>query len=188
LRWKDVDFLDGRVKVKRGFVDGIEGDTKSEASRSSVPLKEEVLEMLKTWRQLTSHHANDYVFTAQSNRSGKERRHTTPLCLTRYFVYHIQPVADELGIKIWRFGWHSFRRTFVTWLAAVNDNPKTVMELARHASINVTMKVYAELEKDKGREAHAKGLARLEATLKHYSQSSLCVANINSQRASDGIN
>ena len=176
LKWKDIDFLGFKVKVKRGFVDGVAGDCKSEASHASVPLKPEVAEMLKMWWQLTSHNPDDYVFTAQSNRSGKERRGKTPLALTRFFQYWIEPVAKELGISVWRFGWHTFRRTFVTWCAAANDNPRTVMGLARHASVKMTYEIYDELKEYEGREAHAKGLAKLAETLKYYSQPSLCVA------------
>lgn len=179
LQWQDLDFLGLQVNVNRGVVDGVEGDCKSEASTASVPLSAEVAEMLKSWRSFTSHNPTDFVFVAESNRAGKHRG-KKPLVLSRIFQYWVQPVAKELGIEIHNFGYHTFRRTYISWLAAVEPNPKVVMELARHAKIATTMEVYASLKKDKGlREAHSKGLGRLNETLKQYSHPSLCVATHN---------
>src|SRR5437016_4116423 len=120
------------VNVNRGVVDGIEGDCKSEASEAAVPLSAEVAEMLKEWRQFTSHKPTDFVFVRECNRTGREQRGKKPLVLSRVFQYWIQPAAKELGINIRNFGYHTFRRTYISWLAAVEPNPKVVMELARH--------------------------------------------------------
>lgn len=188
LQWKDVDFLGLQINVSRGVVDGVVGECKSEASEAPVPLSAEVAEMLKAWRQLTNHNPDDFVFVAECNRAGKEQKGRRPLCLTRVFQYWVKPVAKELSINIRNFGWHTFRRTYITWVAAVTDNPKVTMELARHANISTTMNVYADLKKQKGlKEAHAKGLTRLDATLKHFSNPVLCIATHGfSGKASDG--
>ena len=97
--------------------------------------------------------------------------------LSRVFQYWISPIAEKLGINIRNFGYYTFRRCYISWLAAVEPNPKVVMELARHAKISTTMDVYASLKADKGlKAAHAKGLGRLSETLKHFSRPELCVA------------
>lgn len=100
------------------------------------------------------------------------------MVLAKVFQYWIAPAAEELGITIRNFGYHTFRRTYISWLAAVEPNPKVVMSLARHAKISTTMEIYANLEKDKGlREAQQKGLSRLQETLKS------CVATHNFEGA-----
>lgn len=70
LQWVDIDFLGLHINVSRGVVDGIAGECKSEASEAPVPLSSEVAEMLKSWRQFTSHEPTDSC--SLLNATGRE--------------------------------------------------------------------------------------------------------------------
>ena len=48
---------------------------------------------------------------------------------------------------------HSFRKTYISQLVRSGANPKVVQRLARHASITMTMDVYAEVEQEDLRRA-----------------------------------
>jgi len=52
----------------------------------------------------------------------------------------IKPVAKRLGMG--NITWHTFRHTHSSLLHANGEDPKVVQELARHASIKVTMDIY----------------------------------------------
>jgi len=51
LRWSDVDWLNGRLRVERGIVEQNLDDVKTDESRKSLVIAEELLERLKVWKQ-----------------------------------------------------------------------------------------------------------------------------------------
>jgi integrase len=53
-------------------------------------------------------------------------------------------------------GWHTFRRTFSTLLKANGEDIKTVQELLRHATIKMTLEVYAQAVTPAKRQAQSK--------------------------------
>ena len=53
LRWEDIDFTTGVLHVQRGIVYSVVGDTKSDASKSRIPLAQAVLDSLLRWRKET---------------------------------------------------------------------------------------------------------------------------------------
>lgn len=158
LKWQDVDWFGLKLNIARSVVDNIEGCCKTEASASAVYLDESLAATLKTWYQMARFNKPDhYVFAADQNR---------PLRLSKLFQYHIQPAAKELAVNIRAFGWHTFRRCYITWLAAEVQNPKVVQELARHSNVATTMNVYAQVQGDEPlKAAHSKGLTKLHNTL-----------------------
>ena len=83
---------------------------------------------------------DDYVFAAGSNRAGK--RGKQPLSLSMVFLYHIR--ADRLGIKPAVFGWHTFRRSFVSMLVGSTKEVKAAQELMRHSTSRLTLDLYAQ--------------------------------------------
>jgi site-specific recombinase XerD len=69
--------------------------------------------------------------------------------------YHIQPLAERLGIKK-QIGWHTFRHTFATLLKANGEDVKVVQELLRHSTIRMSMDVYTQALGADKREAQSK--------------------------------
>ena len=55
----------------------------------------------------------------------------------------IRPVAQRIGIEK-RFGWHTFRHTYSTFLRSVGTEFKVMQELLRHSTLRSTLDVYTQ--------------------------------------------
>ena len=67
LRWSDVDWLSSRLRVERGIVRQVVGDTKTAYSNRPLVIDAEMLEVLKGWKQVTQFSADrDWVFASPS--------------------------------------------------------------------------------------------------------------------------
>jgi integrase len=65
LRWQDLDWIRGEVKIRRGVVNGVTDDTKTPASKQQLPFDAAVISALKSWRLQASFAAeSDYVFAS----------------------------------------------------------------------------------------------------------------------------
>ncbi len=53
LRWSDVDWLGSRLSVRRGIVERIVDNVKTEGSAKTFTLAGELLDRLKSWKQLS---------------------------------------------------------------------------------------------------------------------------------------
>jgi integrase len=71
-----------------------------------------------------------------------------------FYRAHIKPAAEKLGIE--GIGWHTFRRTYATFLKANGEDVKTVQELLRHANSLVTMNLYAQAITQTKRDAQSR--------------------------------
>ena len=65
LKWADVDWLGERINIRRGIVEQVVGDVKTEGSARTFNLAGELLERLKSWKQ-SSHFsgAEDWIFAS----------------------------------------------------------------------------------------------------------------------------
>jgi integrase len=114
------------------------GPVKTEKSKNSIPLDDDLLDELLAWRQETPYAENsDYIF-ASPKMKGKQ-----PFRMSRIMQHHIKSAASEAGIEI--KGWHTLRHSYTTLLRRNNGDPKVVQGLLRHNSVKVTMDIYAEL-------------------------------------------
>jgi integrase len=71
LRWSDVDWLNGMLRVERGIVERNVDETKTDESRKSLAIAGELLDRLKLWKQ------NHGVFSGQRldlRQSGENRQ------------------------------------------------------------------------------------------------------------------
>ena len=53
MKWSDVDWLNGTLRVERGIVQQIVDDVKTEDSRKTLTIASELLDVLKVWKQKT---------------------------------------------------------------------------------------------------------------------------------------
>jgi site-specific recombinase XerD len=67
----------------------------------------------------------------------------------------VRPAAHAAGITI-TLGWHTFRRSFSTWLKSDGADMKVVQELMRHANLRTTMDLYTQAPMGAKREAQRK--------------------------------
>ncbi len=147
LKWEDIDFEQKEVTPKRSVVNQNVGDVKTDASKKSIPLDEDLLEELLMWRAETPYAAdNDYVF-ASAKMKGKQ-----PYWMSRIMQHNIKPVAANLGIPL--KGWHTLRHSCTTLLRQNGSNPKVVQDLLRHATYSITANIYDAAVSDEKREAH----------------------------------
>jgi len=148
--WSDVDFAKGILHPKRSIVKQHVGKLKTEASEKPIPLSPLLVRDLLAWRQETPYAKDtDYVF-ASPVKQGKQ-----PLWMSAMMRDHIQPVATRV-VPGKHVSWHTMRRTYASLLQVHNDDPKVVQELLRHASMAVTMNVYAQAISEKKRSAQSK--------------------------------
>lgn len=152
LKWGDVDWLNGKLKIERGIVRQIVDDVKTVNSERALHVDTEMLNALKAWRQETQFaEQNDWVF-ASPVKLGR-----LPYSYTG--VLHVfQKAAARAGIGA--LGTHSMRHTYRSWLDAVGTGVSVQQKLMRHADIRTTMNTYGDVVTDEMELASGK-VARL---------------------------
>jgi integrase len=153
LRWADIDWLNGRLRVERGIVERNVDDVKTEESRKSLVIAAELLERLKLWRQTTEFSAeSDWIFAS-------------PLKIGR-LPYSYTGVWRELdraseAAALGHMGTHTFRHSYRMWIDAIGTPIGVQQKLMRHSDIRTTMNIYGDAATEDMREAHNKivGLA-----------------------------
>jgi len=153
LRWSDVDWLNGKLRVERGIVCQQVDDVKTTESRRQMPIDSCLLERLKAWKQTTQFsNPEDWIF-ASPVQLGR-----LPWSYDQVWRMY-QKAATTAGIG--RLGTHSLRHTYRSWLDSVGTPVGVQQRLMRHADIRTTMNVYSDVATDEMMEAHHKivGLA-----------------------------
>ena len=136
-RWRDVDFVKHELRITRRVdVYGEEGAPKSIAGVRMVPLSNQLVAMLKSWRLKSQFSKmDDLIFP---NRNGRYLGHDN--LIKRRFL----PLFDELkGVN--HFNWHGLRHFAVSCWIEAGLAAKTVQTFAGHASLHVTMDRYGHL-------------------------------------------
>jgi len=140
LRWADVDWLGSRLSVKRGIVEQIVDDVKTEGSAKTFNLASDLLSRLKAWKQVTEFSgADDWVFAS-------------PLKIGR-LPYSYTGVWRELEratkvAGIGHLGTHAFRHSYRSWLDAVGTPIAVQQKMMRHTDIRTTMNIYGDVVTD----------------------------------------
>lgn len=139
LKWQDLDLGEGVVSFRRGFVQGRITELKTEASRTNLPLPEQVRELLGEWRSATAYRKpDDWVFASPYTQGQR------PLWPGQLLKDHIQPVALKAGLP--HIGWHGFRHSVSGWGKAAGLELEEVKTLLRHENIATTSEVYGSLD------------------------------------------
>jgi integrase len=153
LRWSDVDWLNGTLRVERGIVEQKIGDVKTDGSRKSLTIANELLTCLKVRRQTTEFaSAEDWIF-ASPLKLGR-----LPYSYTGFWR-ELQRAGTDAGIG--KLGTHTFRHTYRSWLDAVGTPIAVQQKLMRHSDIRTTMNIYGDIVTDEMTVASSKvaGLA-----------------------------
>lgn len=138
LKWLDVDFEQLEISLTRSIYRQVVGRCKTEISRKPVPLDPWIAEELLTWKRATPYNQpEDWVF-ASTRMKGKQ-----PYSPDSLLKRQIRPAVARAKITK-HVGWHTFRRTFSTLLKANGEDIKTMQELLRHATVKMTLEVYAQ--------------------------------------------
>ena len=153
LRWSDVDWLDGKLRVERGIVCQHVDEVKTAESRRDMPIDTCLLNVLKAWKQTTQFpNGEDWMFASPAQLG------RLPWSYDQIWRVY-QKAAKAAGII--GLGTHSLRHTYRSWLDSVGTPLGVQQRLMRHADIRTTMNVYGDAATDEMTEAHSKivGLA-----------------------------
>jgi len=147
LRWSDILWEEGRIRISKRWAKGVDGQTKSKASDGYVPMHPVLGESLMDWRKQTPYaQEGDFVFPSLK-LSGK-----VPLSASTFVADHLRPAAKAVGVQIadgQRFGLHNLRHSLSNWLVnKAKVNPKTVQGMLRHAKIQTTLDLYTQSDMD----------------------------------------
>ncbi len=140
LRWSDVDWLNSRLSVKRGIVEQVVGECKTAGSAKTVTLADDVLDRLKSWKQLTEFcGAEDWIFASPFN-----------IGRLPYSYGGIRDVLARAGKAsgIGHVSTHAFRHTYRSWLDSVGTALVAQQKMMRHASISTTFDIYGDVVTD----------------------------------------
>ncbi len=147
LKWKDIDWLNKTLLIERGIVGQTVDDVKTKESARAITVADELLDVLKVWRQATEFSAEDDWLFASPVKLGRQ-----PFCCT-HVLRTICDAATEASIG--GIGTHTFRHTYRTWLDSVGTPLGVQQKLMRHADIRTTMSYGDALTGDM-RTAHEK--------------------------------
>ena len=163
LRWTDVLWGEGRIRISKRWAKGEDGETKTDASDGYVPMHPVLAEHLRTWRQ-QSPHAKDTDFVFPSVTADGE----VPLNACSFVKKHLRPAAKGAGVLIadgQRFGLHNLRHSLSNWLVnKAKVEPKTVQGILRHSKIQTTLDLYTQKDADEARAAQGTFLAAVGIT------------------------
>jgi integrase len=128
LRWRDVDWLAGRLRVRQSFVRGEFGTPKSQRSSRSVPLADRVS------AALDDHHRRS-LYGRDADLVFAHPHLGRPLDRSK-LLKRFKAAARRAGLRDVRF--HDLRHTFGTRLAASGESMRTIQEFLGHADSKTT--------------------------------------------------
>jgi len=133
LRWRDIDWASGRIRVRRSFVRGEFGPPKSRRSSRSVPLADRVATELETHCQRSAYRDDDDLVFGHPDL-GK------PLDRSK-LLKRFKAAARSAALREVRF--HDLRHTFGTRMAAAGVPMRTLQEWMGHRDFKTTL-IYAD--------------------------------------------
>jgi integrase len=144
----DVDWLGKTICIERGVVKQIVDDVKSTRSAKTMAVADEMIVVLKLWKQATQFPTSeDWVF-ASPVKLGRQ-----PLSYTHVW-YALDRAATQAGIG--HVSSHCFRHTYRTWLDSVGTPVGVQQRLMRHSDIRTTMNIYGDAATEDMRKAQEK--------------------------------
>jgi integrase len=148
LKWSDVDWLNGVLRVEWGIVEQNVDDVKTEESQKSLGIVQDLLERLKVWKQTRDFSGNsDWIF-ASPVKLGRQ-----PYSYTGFWR-ELDRAGKASGVD--HMGARAFRHSYRMWIDAVGTTIGVQKKLMRHADIRTTMNIYGDAATEDMRVAHGK--------------------------------
>jgi integrase len=135
LRWRDIDWTAGRIRVRQNYVRGAFGTPKSKRSTRSVPLADRVARELELHFQRSSYNSDDDLVFPHPLTGA-------PLDRSR-LLKRFKTAARRARLKPVRF--HDLRHTFGTRVAAQGVPLRTLQEWMGHRDAKTTQ-IYADYQ------------------------------------------
>jgi integrase len=145
LRWNDVNWLEGKLRVERGIVRGRVDDTKTTYSERAMAIDEAMLAVLKTWKQASQFSSEtDWLFASPA-QLGRQ-----PWSYDQVWKA-FRRAGEAAGIG--KLGTHTMRHSFRAWLDSFGTPLGLQRELMRHSDIRTTMR-YGKASEPQMAQAH----------------------------------
>lgn len=163
LRWSDVLWGEGRIRISKRWAKGEDGETKTDASDGYVPLHPALAAQLREWHRRTPHaRPADFVFPSLRAKGRK------PLYASSFVADYLRPAAKAAGVQIedgQRFGLPNLRHSSSNWLVNKAEiEPKAVQGILRHSKIQTTLDLYTQEDSDETRAAQGEFLSAVGMT------------------------
>ena len=163
VRWCDILWGEGRIRVSKRWAKGEDGETKTDASNGYVPLHPVLAGHLRAWQRQTPYaKSTDFVFPSMRAKGRK------PLYASSFVADYLRPAAKAGGVHIedgQRFGLHNLRHSLSNWLVnKAKVEPKTVQGILRHSKIQTTLDLYTQEDSDETRDAQGEFLGAVGMT------------------------
>ena len=121
-------------------------DVKTDESRKSLAIADELLARLKLWRQATDFSADsDWIF-ASPMKIGR-----LPYSYTGVWR-ELDRASEAAGLG--HMGTHTFRHSYRMWIDAIGTPVGVQQKLMRHSDIRTTMNIYGDATTEDMRKAH----------------------------------
>ena len=137
LRWDCVDFQSSEIKVRRNLISStgeVTENLKTEAARRDIPIPPDVLALLK---QIKAESSSTYVI------NGDVDGHLVAKDINRF-----SDAWARAGVSQQTIHPHLFRKTYATRLIETGTDPKRVQYLLGHATLEMTLSVYAMYDQE----------------------------------------
>src|SRR5438132_6921148 len=132
LRWKDVDFQSGEIRVEQACYRGLIGSPKTKGSRRILPMPETLISQLQR-------------FDGHAIRQSEEQlvfhtRNGTPYSDTNLLHKFLKPAGRKLGMP-W-LNLHTLRRTHATLLQHAGATLREAQAQLGHTKMSTTLEIY----------------------------------------------
>lgn len=148
LQWKDIDWLNGELRLERAVVKQKTGEVKTHHSAKPLPLDAQLLEVLKAHKQRSDFTAPEEWVFASPDQMGKLPRSYSCIC------EKLAKAGKRAGVG--HISTHSFRHSYRSWLDALGTPLSVQQRAMRHGDIRITMNTYGDLIGDELRLAHSR--------------------------------
>jgi integrase len=148
LRWSDVDWLNSTLRVERGIVHQKVDDVKTPESQRTMDVAPDLLDVLKSWKQLSEFSGvDDWVFAS-------------PVKIGRLPISYagVWRALRKAGARsgVGHLGSHVFRHSYRTWLDGMGTPVGIQQRLMRHSDVRTTMNQYGSADASAMRDANRK--------------------------------
>jgi integrase len=147
LTWDAINWVRGKIHIRRKWNGNSYGKPKSRMSRKPVEMTNGLATVLEVWRQETVYAKDGDLFLPSYRKDGKQ-----PRLGSMIVEDYVRPAAVVAGVleqrdggcyydgePVTRFGFHSLRYGWGSWLAENGTSPEVIQHMLRHSSKDMTM-------------------------------------------------
>jgi integrase len=160
LQWRDIDYQDSQILVRRARSKGKETGGKTEGSMKPVAMHPVLAAYLNAWRNETPYSKDDDWIFASFREKGR-----VPRAASSCGKDYLRPAAVAAGVIAKddrsRFGWHNLRHSLATFFGSNEIPLSTIQSMLRHTKPATTAR-YIHAVNSKQIEAQGKYLEAIK--------------------------